>query len=123
LVKASYVALDETGYCERLPSARRKGSRCKDHRRAVYGGAALALVFDLRQVTRDVDAVVRGSQEFLRRVVGEIAEEDGWPTDWLNDGVKGFLSHHEEWRAITEFQASDEGGLRLYVPVQSIYLL
>lgn len=84
---------------------------------AVYGGAALALVFDLRQATRDVDAVVRGSQEFLRRAAGEIAEEEGWPADWLNDGVKGFLSHHEELRALTEFQASNEGGLRLYVPV------
>jgi hypothetical protein len=84
---------------------------------AVYGGAALALVFDLRQATRDVDAVVHGSQEFLRRAAGEIAEEEGWPTDWLNDGVKGFLSHHEDLRALTEFQASNEGGLRLYVPV------
>ena len=84
---------------------------------AVYGGAALALVFDLRQATRDVDVVVRGSQEFLRRAAGEIAEEEGWPADWLNDGVKGFLSHHEELRALTEFQASNEGGLRLYVPV------
>ncbi|MDH4082091.1 MAG: DUF6036 family nucleotidyltransferase [Nitrospira sp.] len=84
---------------------------------AVYGGAALALVFDLRQATRDVDAVVRGSQEFLRRAAGEIAEEEGWPADWLNDGVKGFLSHHEELRALTEFQASNAGGLRLYVPV------
>lgn len=84
---------------------------------AVYGGAALALVFDLRQATRDVDAVVQGSPDFLRRAVGEVAEEEGWPADWLNDGVKGFLSHHEELRALTEFQASPEGGLRLYVPV------
>jgi len=84
---------------------------------AVYGGAALALVFDLRQATRDVDAVVRGAPDFLRRVVGEVAEEEGWPIDWLNDGVKGFLSNHEDLRVITEFQASDAGGLRLYVPV------
>lgn len=84
---------------------------------AVYGGAALALVFDLRQATRDVDAVVQGSQDFLRRAVREVAEEERWPADWLNDGVKGFLSHHEELCALAEFQASAEGGLRLYVPV------
>lgn len=84
---------------------------------AVYGGAALALVFDLRQATRDVDAVVRGSPDFLRRAVAEVAEEEGWPADWLNDGVKGFLSHSEKMQALAEFQAPVDGGLRLYVPV------
>ena len=84
---------------------------------AVYGGAALALVFDLRQATRDVDAVVHGAPEFLRRAVAEVADEEGWPVDWLNDGVKGFLSHVEQLQALNLFQASTEGGLRLYVPV------
>jgi hypothetical protein len=84
---------------------------------AVYGGAALALVFDLRQATRDVDAVVHGAPDFLRRAVAEVADEEGWPVDWLNDGVKGFLSHVEQLQALNLFQASTEGGVRLYVPV------
>jgi len=52
---------------------------------AVYGGAALALAFDLRMATKDVDAVVRGKPEFLRRAVKQIADEEGWPvetTEW-----------------------------------------
>jgi hypothetical protein len=84
---------------------------------AIYGGAALALAFDLRESTRDVDAVVRGSSDFLRQAVAAIAEEEGWPADWLNDGVKGFLSAQEKMQLMDSFDASaEEGGLRLYTP-------
>lgn len=31
---------------------------------SIYGGAALAIAFDLRHATRDVDAVVNGSPDF-----------------------------------------------------------
>ena len=84
---------------------------------SVYGGAALALVFDLRNATRDVDAVVRGSATFLRQIAAEIAESEGWPTDWLNDGVKGFLSAHEKMMLMEAFQATaPQGGLRIHTP-------
>lgn len=84
---------------------------------AIYGGAALALAFDLRQATRDVDAVVRSSPELLRQMVADIAEEEGWPANWLNDGVKGFLSAKEDLQLMDSFNASaEEGGLRIYIP-------
>ena len=83
---------------------------------AVYGGAALALAFNLRETTRDVDAVVRGAPGFLRSAVAEIAREEGWPPDWLNDGVKGFLSAREKMALMESFQGGPAGGLRLYVP-------
>jgi hypothetical protein len=83
---------------------------------AVYGGAAMALAFDVRNATRDVDAVVRGNPDFLRHAVARVASEEGWPEDWLNDGVKGFLSHNEQMRLMASFMASPEGGLRIYVP-------
>jgi len=83
---------------------------------SLYGGAALALAFDLRQATRDVDAVVHGAPDFLRDAVREIADAEGWPEDWLNDGVKGFLAAEEEKRLIGLFSASPEGGLRVFVP-------
>lgn len=83
---------------------------------AVYGGAALVLAFDLRHATRDVDAVVHGSPDFVRQVVREVASEEGWPADWLNDAVKGFLSSLGELRALGGFQAGPEGGLRVYTP-------
>jgi hypothetical protein len=83
---------------------------------AVYGGAALALIFDARRATRDVDAVVNGSPDFLRHVAAQVAHEEGWPLDWLNDGVKGFLSSHEKLQSFGSFDASPAGGLRLYTP-------
>ncbi len=83
---------------------------------AIYGGTAMALVFDTRQATRDVDAIVRGAVDFLRSVVAEIAEEEGWPSDWLNDGVKGFVSANEKMQLMQDFQASPGGGLRVYTP-------
>ena len=84
---------------------------------AVYGGAAMALAFDVRNATRDVDAVVRGNPDFLRRAAARVALEKGWPEDWLNDGVKGFLSHNEQMRLMERFMASPEGGLRIHVPM------
>lgn len=83
---------------------------------AIYGGAALAIAFDLRHSTRDVDAVVRGSPDFLRQAAVEIADEEGWPSDWLNDGVKGFLSSKEQMSLMENFEGSAAGGLRVHLP-------
>jgi hypothetical protein len=83
---------------------------------AVYGGAAMALAFDLRQATKDVDAVVRGAPDLVRDVVRRIAQDRDWPEDWLNDGVKGFLSSQEQLAALDEFHSDDTCGLRVYVP-------
>jgi hypothetical protein len=88
---------------------------------SVYGGAALAIAFDLRNATRDVDAVVRGSPDFLRTVASEVAEEEGWPSDWLNDGVKGFLSTNEQMSLMEDFQAGPAGGLRIHVPTAEYF--
>ncbi len=83
---------------------------------AVYGGAAMVLAFDARTATKDVDAVVRGKADFLKNAVTQVAEAEGWPSDWLNDGVKGFLSAAEEMVVMREFQGSPSGGLRVCMP-------
>ncbi len=83
---------------------------------SVYGGAAMALAFDARASTRDVDAVARGGHAFLRRAVARIAEEEQWPADWLNDAVKRFTSGHERMQALELFEPSPQGGLRVYAP-------
>jgi hypothetical protein len=77
---------------------------------SIYGGAALAIAFDLRSATRDVDAVVHGAPQFLRKAASDVAEEEGWPQDWLNDGVKGFLSDNEQMSLMETFAAGPEGG-------------
>ena len=99
---------------EALDSAAKEEGRVVDL--AIYGGAALALSFDLRLSTRDVDAVFKGSTDFVRRVAARIADLEGWPENWLNDGVKGFVSAREELRLMEEFSAPDGAGLRIFVP-------
>jgi predicted nucleotidyltransferase len=56
----------------------------------IVGGAAIALAYSTRRVTRDVDAVFE-PKAVIYEVARSVAEELGLPDDWLNDGVKGFL--------------------------------
>lgn len=83
---------------------------------SLYGGAALAMLFDLRHATRDVDAVVRGDPAFLRQAVKKITDEEGWPENWLNDGVKGFTSANEKMQLMAGFEGGASGGLRIHTP-------
>ncbi len=57
----------------------------------LVGGAAMALAYDARRATRDVDAVFAPKEE-VYRAAHEVAEEHGLPEGWLNDAVKGFLA-------------------------------
>ena len=57
----------------------------------IAGGAALTLVHGARDSTRDIDAIFEPKAE-LRPIIEEIAAEKGLPKDWLNDGVKGFIT-------------------------------
>lgn len=83
---------------------------------AVYGGSALVLSFDWRQATRDVDAVFEADREIVRRLVAEIAAERDWPQNWLNDGVKGYLSPADRIARHFHgaFPSDDEPGLRVF---------
>ncbi len=62
---------------------------------SVYGGSALILSTPWRISTEDVDAVFDADKTFVRRAAATIAEEFGWNEDWINDGVKGFLSAND----------------------------
>ena len=81
---------------------------------AVYGGSALMLAFDWRVATKDVDGVFEADRDTVRRPAARIAENDGWPADWLNDGVKGFLSARDQESGVKllsgEFSTADEPG-------------
>ena len=57
----------------------------------VVGGAAIALAFDERRSTRDIDAVFE-PKTVIYELAGKLAEERGLPDGWLNDAVKGFLA-------------------------------
>jgi hypothetical protein len=57
------------------------------------GGAAMCLVHSARDMTKDVDALYEPKSD-INRLVEAIAEEYHLPKDWLNDGVKGFVSEN-----------------------------
>lgn len=112
--QAALSRADILGGLKSLDAMAREAGKVVDI--AIYGGAALSLTFDLRVSTRDVDVVIRGSSGFVRECSARIAEEQGWPQDWLNDGVKAFVSPNEEMRLMREFQAAEGIGLRIFVP-------
>jgi hypothetical protein len=82
------------------------------------GGAVMVLAFAARLSTRDVDAIFQPAG-LIRQLAGQIAEEQGLPANWLNDGIKGFVSARHE---TTAGQLPQFPHLRLSMPVPE-YLL
>jgi hypothetical protein len=93
---------------------------------AVYGGSCLMLASNFRIATRDVDAVPISEPGVLVRLAAEVAAALRLPDDWLNDGVRTYLSaaasfpdHHLLLRGYPNEAAP---GLRVFVPTAE-YLL
>jgi hypothetical protein len=57
----------------------------------VIGGAVMAVYFQSRASTADVDGIFAPAPE-TRRWAQTVADELGLPSDWLNDGAKGYLT-------------------------------
>ncbi len=84
----------------------------------LFGGTVMVLAFTARLATKDVDALFQPSQS-IREVARLIAAEQQLPEDWLNDGVKGFVSARHE---TTPGNLPQFPHLRLTMPVPE-YLL
>jgi hypothetical protein len=56
----------------------------------IVGGAAIALAYDERRATRDIDAVFE-PKGVVYEAAAAVGERRGLPAGWLNDAVKGFL--------------------------------
>ena len=84
----------------------------------LFGGTVMVLAFTARLTTKDVDALFQPTQT-IRELASRIADEQHLPADWLNDGVKGFVSARHETTAgnLPQFPH-----LRLTMPVPE-YLL
>jgi len=61
----------------------------------IVGGAAMALAYSTRRVTKDIDAVFE-PKVVIYQAAARVAEDLGLPGDWLNDAVKGFLPGEDE---------------------------
>ncbi len=57
------------------------------------GGAALVMLYNAREATRDVDvcSLGLGGSAALLDAARRVASNLDFPEDWLNDGVKGYL--------------------------------
>lgn len=76
----------------------------------IVGGAAMALAYNTRRTTRDLDAVFE-PKSVVQDAARAVATRHDLPPDWLNDGVKGFLPD-EDLNATTLF---DRPGLSVRV--------
>jgi hypothetical protein len=56
----------------------------------IVGGAAIALAYSDRRITRDIDAVFE-PKAVVYEAAAWVARDMGLPDGWLNDAAKGFL--------------------------------
>jgi hypothetical protein len=84
----------------------------------IYGGSALLLTLNRQVNTGDVDAVFEGNKDFIKKLAAEMADEFGWDENWLNDGVKGWLSSRDADPDVKilfkTYPTEDQPGLRVY---------
>jgi methylmalonyl-CoA mutase cobalamin-binding subunit len=55
----------------------------------LFGGTVMVLAFNARLGTKDVDAVFQPATA-VRDLARQVGESVGLPSNWLNDGVKGY---------------------------------
>ncbi len=62
----------------------------------LVGGAVMCLTFQARASTQDLDGLFVPA-DVLRKAAARIAQIEKLPPQWLNDGVKGYLSERGEF--------------------------
>jgi hypothetical protein len=67
----------------------------------LVGGAVMCLAYAARPSTQDVDALFRPSPA-VRAAAARVGIRAGLNPDWLNDGVKGYLSAQGEFAPFLE---------------------
>jgi hypothetical protein len=81
----------------------------------LYGGAVMALVYNARPDTEDVDAIFEPIRS-IRIAARKVAERNGLELGWLNTAVEMFLAPHDKKIFL------DQSNLKIFVP-PSDYLL
>ena len=67
----------------------------------MVGGAVMCICFMSRISTMDVDAIFE-PKTLIYECAKIVASKNSLPKDWLNDGVKGFLSSEKDFRSYKE---------------------
>jgi hypothetical protein len=67
----------------------------------LVGGAVMCLAYAARPSTQDVDATFRPAAK-VREAAARVAARVGLSADWLNDGVKGFMSAQGDFAPFLE---------------------
>jgi len=75
----------------------------------LYGGAVMAIAYNARPDTDDVDAVFEPVRH-VRKAARLVAERNGLPIGWLNDAVEIFLARHDRRILL------DLSHLKIFVP-------
>jgi hypothetical protein len=75
----------------------------------IVGGAAMALAYSTRRVTKYIDAVFEPKRA-IYAAAEKVAEEHGLPADWLNDGAKAFMHGKDGQARLELFRAQPSKG-------------
>lgn len=67
----------------------------------LVGGAVMCLAYAARPSTQDIDAVFRPAAQ-IREAAARVAARARVDPDWLNDGVKGFMSAQGDFAPFLE---------------------
>jgi hypothetical protein len=67
----------------------------------LVGGAVMCLAYAARPSTQDIDAVFRPAAQ-VREAAARVAARARVDPDWLNDGVKGFMSAQGDFAPFLE---------------------
>ncbi len=93
---------------------------------AIYGGSTLMLVSNFRVSSGDVYAVAQTDQRFVDEAARAVAGRLDLPDDWLDDGVRTYLSptvdHPDHHLFFRSFPSERHVGIRIYVPTAEYML-
>jgi hypothetical protein len=76
----------------------------------IVGGAVMCLVYKARPSTQDIDALFEPTKK-IRSIVKKIGKRENLPEDWLNDGVKTFITDNFKRQTVIELS-----NLRVWAP-------
>ena len=105
---------DMLKYLEELSSRLKCINRSYDI--VLFGGAAMAIVYEARDATRDIDAKYRSSVE-LRRVIKSISDDFEIDEGWLNNDGEHYVTNKMSTSLYLDFS-----NLKVYT-VNADYLL